>query len=281
MHRLWSIRFERKGAKAQRRGEERQESGPGDCLRSAIPPSSLRLCAFASLRSNTFRHHAGSRHESGARVSQSAWGGTERGLQPASPRGRRTNAIRMTPLFTIHAGEYVVGEYLERQFKGCRVWVPSKDDGIDLLVTDGSCSRAASLQVKFSRDYAKPDAEETLARTVGWFQFKRQKIENSPANYWVLVLWSLISKDARFLVISPEELLRRSREIHGHRDSYNLFLSVIGDKQKAKCWEIRGVRQDEMRTAVESGTISQSRDFSSHLDDWSKVRQRISPDKTL
>ena len=182
----------------------------------------------------------------------------------------------MTPLFTIHAGEYVVGEFLERKFRDCRVWVPSKDAGIDLLVTNDSCSKSAALQVKFSRDYAEPDSEIPLARTVGWFQFKRKKIEASPAHYWVLVLWSLISKSARFLVITPAELLRRGEEIHGRRDLYNLYFSVIGDGREAKCWEVRSLRWDDYMIAVKSGRIVQSRDFSMHLDDWSGVRQRIS-----
>ncbi len=40
----------------------------------------------------------------------------------------------MKPLFTIHAGEYLVGERIEKNFKEWNVWIPSKDTGIDLLV---------------------------------------------------------------------------------------------------------------------------------------------------
>ena len=42
----------------------------------------------------------------------------------------------MKTLFTIHAGEYLVGSEIEKLFKNYRVWIPSKDTGIDLLVTD-------------------------------------------------------------------------------------------------------------------------------------------------
>jgi len=184
--------------------------------------------------------------------------------------------IFMTPIFTIHAGEYIVGEYLEREFRDCRVWVPSKDGGIDLLVTDNACSKVASLQIKFSRDYAEAEVEDPLDRTVGWFQFKRQKIEKSPADYWVLILWSLISKSARFLIISPTELLRRSEEIHGPRDLYNLYFSVIGNGPEAKCWEIRGVPRRALRDAERSSGVLPTRDFSMHLNDWSGLRQKIS-----
>jgi len=59
----------------------------------------------------------------------------------------------MRPVFTIHAGELSVGQYIEQNFKGKNIWVPAKDLGIDLLVTNSNNSRTVSLQVKFSTDY--------------------------------------------------------------------------------------------------------------------------------
>jgi len=47
------------------------------------------------------------------------------------------------PLFTIHAGEYLVASEIERRFGRTNVWVPSRDTGVDLLVTD---------RVEFLRD---------------------------------------------------------------------------------------------------------------------------------
>ncbi len=45
----------------------------------------------------------------------------------------------MKTLFTIHAGEFLVGDHISRRF-GLKydVWVPAKDTGIDLLVTRNS-----------------------------------------------------------------------------------------------------------------------------------------------
>lgn len=68
----------------------------------------------------------------------------------------------MRPIFTIHAGEYPVGS-AKRMFPKVRVWVPSKGDGIDLLVTDRKCTRAVSLQVRFSKDYLGSDVHAALA----------------------------------------------------------------------------------------------------------------------
>jgi len=55
-------------------------------------------------------------------------------------------------MFTIHAGEYLIGSYIEENFKNYNVWVPSKDTGIDLLVTNSKNNKAVSLQVKYSKD---------------------------------------------------------------------------------------------------------------------------------
>ena len=59
----------------------------------------------------------------------------------------------MKPLLTIHADEFLVCGEIEHKFPNVNVWVPAKDTGVDLLVTDASNERAISLQVKFSRDY--------------------------------------------------------------------------------------------------------------------------------
>ena len=74
----------------------------------------------------------------------------------------------MRPIFTVHAGEYLVGDYIEKKFKGCRVWIPSKDTGIDLLVTDPRGNNGVSLQVKFSKDYIIPEV-----KAAGWWTLKR------------------------------------------------------------------------------------------------------------
>jgi hypothetical protein len=59
----------------------------------------------------------------------------------------------MRPIFTVHAGEFLVGQYIESRFKGTNVWVPTKDRGFDLLITNGTHKKTLSLQVKFSRDF--------------------------------------------------------------------------------------------------------------------------------
>ena len=59
----------------------------------------------------------------------------------------------MKPISSIHAGEYLVGTHIEENYKTFNVWLPSKDTGIDLLVTDKTNNKTVSLQVKFSKDF--------------------------------------------------------------------------------------------------------------------------------
>ena len=41
---------------------------------------------------------------------------------------------------------------IEENFKHLNVWLPSKDTGVDILVTDKANRRTLSMQVKFSKD---------------------------------------------------------------------------------------------------------------------------------
>ena len=59
----------------------------------------------------------------------------------------------MKPIFTIHAGEYLLGSFIEGKFKNLNVWVPTKDKGIDLLISDAANKKTITYQVKFSKDF--------------------------------------------------------------------------------------------------------------------------------
>ena len=42
----------------------------------------------------------------------------------------------MKPIFTIHEGEFLAGDHINRKLgHKYDVWVPTKDSGVDLLVT--------------------------------------------------------------------------------------------------------------------------------------------------
>ena len=59
----------------------------------------------------------------------------------------------MIQLLSIHAGEYLVGSYIEKYLKNLSVWIPAKDTGIDLLISDLARGKIVTIQVKYSKDY--------------------------------------------------------------------------------------------------------------------------------
>ena len=93
----------------------------------------------------------------------------------------------MKSLFTVHEGEFLVGDYINRKLgRMFDVWVPSKDSGLDLLVTRKRREgKPVRLQVKFSRSF---DIREEFARHVvatSWFRLEPSKIRKSGADVWV------------------------------------------------------------------------------------------------
>lgn len=149
----------------------------------------------------------------------------------------------MKSLFTIHAGEFVAGDYIERTFKKVKVWVPTKDTGVDLLVTDSMHKKTVSLQVKFSKDFLTTYMSAVFQkplRACGWWSINRQKIISSPADYWVFVLVGFDHRSTDFVIISPSELLKRLDALQGKLKTFQSYIWVT---EKNKCWETRGLKQ--------------------------------------
>jgi len=107
----------------------------------------------------------------------------------------------MRPIFTIHAGEYLVAATLEKKFRDYNIWLPSKDTGIDLLLTSNDNSKTSSLQVKFSKDFSTTHTKEIFRPDIkgaGWWTLNREKIKKSKADFWVFILYSLEKENSRF-----------------------------------------------------------------------------------
>ena len=174
----------------------------------------------------------------------------------------------MRPIFTIHAGEYLVGEHLEGLSKNLRVWIPSKDTGIDLLVTDQHSNKLATLQVKFSKDYfgAKKAAKSGVnIDSFGWWKFDRDKIEKSPADYWVLVLYQFHTREFDFVVVPPKVLLSRYDKLTGSSESIQSYFCVTKQRQ---CWEARGLGNPELNLISDGSYHDKDRNFTTYLNTW-------------
>lgn len=177
----------------------------------------------------------------------------------------------MRPLFTIHAGELLVGEYIERHFRNTNVWVPSKDTGTDLLVTDKRNSTSVSLQVKFSRDFLVTDLPAEFQkplRACGWWTFNHEKLKASPADYWVLLLIGFAHRTNDYIIIPPKELLRRLEKLHAGEARLQTYLWVT---KSGQCWETRGLRRADQSLVAEGSFTSPLRDFTPFLNNWEPV----------
>lgn len=174
----------------------------------------------------------------------------------------------MRPIFTIHAGEYLVATKIEESFPGLRVWIPSKDSGIDLLVTDANQNKVASLQVKFSKDYLGTVTNPSVTPDIesgGWWTLNRKKLVASPADFWVMVLYQFHTRKFDFVVIPPRDLLARYNKIAGRTEVIQSYFWVT--KQRL-CWETRGLGRADLDKVCSGKYKSQPRNFTHYLNVW-------------
>ena len=179
----------------------------------------------------------------------------------------------MKPRYTVHHGEYLVGCEIEQKFRGVNVWLPSKDTGVDLLVSNNNNKMTVSLQVKYSKDFLAADMKyETFhegLRACGWWTPTRQQIEKSRAEYWVFVLDRFANRGRDFIIIKPDDLLKRLDAIHGKAAKHQSYLWVT---QKGMCWEARGLKRPDKLLIAEKTFKHDDRDFTAHLNNWTPVQ---------
>lgn len=188
----------------------------------------------------------------------------------------------MRPLFTIHAGEYLVGSQIEQHFKKekLNVWIPSKDTGIDLLVTDHQNLRTASLQVKFGKDFLPthmPADFQKELRVCTWFTINRDKLQKSEADFWVFVLNGFKRRSCDFVIVPKTELELRLRLIHGF--DKRIIQSYLWVTERNQCWETRdleGGKEDKLR--IKDGEYENPiRDFTKFLnaEGWAGLAEKL------
>lgn len=179
----------------------------------------------------------------------------------------------MRPLFTIHAGEFLVGEYIERNFRNTNLWVPSKDSGIDLLVTNKNNTKSVSLQVKYSRDFLVTDLPAQFQkplRACGWWTFNPDKLKNSAADYWVLVIIGFDHRTNDYIIIKPKELYGRLQKLNPHSTRLQTYLWIT---KGLDCWETRGLRREEQLLVANGKFNASLRNFKPFLNNWEPVNR--------
>lgn len=189
----------------------------------------------------------------------------------------------MQPIFTIHAGEYLVGSHIEQKLRdnagnNFHVWMPSKDIGIDLLVTNHDNSKIASIQVKFSKDYlvtqGRPEYQKNLI-SCGWWTLNRDKMKISPADFWVFVLHTFNQKNMQYVIITPSQLSVRLNTLYPDDKSLQTYLWVTTSQ---KCWETRGLKKNETNSIIDNSynrTDKDKRDFTDFLNNWKPMIEKL------
>ena len=173
----------------------------------------------------------------------------------------------MKPIFTIHEGEFLVGEYLSRRLKHrYDVYVPVKDRGIDLLVAHRQKRvPPVSIQVKFSRSFGHRNTAPDVFMARGWYTVNPQKVRESPADLWVFAIMTL-RHDAHFVIIPLGELRKRMPRTRASR--WHLYLTVYkGDR----CYDTRGLTNAKVRDLLDHGCNEPRRDYSTYLNDWNQI----------
>jgi hypothetical protein len=180
----------------------------------------------------------------------------------------------MKPLFTVHAGEFLVDCEIERKFPRLNVWIPAKDTGIDLLISNDDNTKTVSLQIKFSRDYLvthmKDAAFHKELRACGWWTPTRQQIAQSRAQYWIFVLVGFANRSTDFIIIKPDDLLKRLDSIHDTTArKRQIYLWVT---QQGKCYETRDLNRPDQLLIAGNNFTNNARDFTLYLNNWEPIR---------
>jgi hypothetical protein len=179
----------------------------------------------------------------------------------------------MRPMFTIHAHEFLVGQYIESKFKDKNVWVPTKDTGIDLLVTNAVNTEAVSLQVKYSRDFLPIMKLESAVfrqlRSRTWFRIERDSLIKSTARYWVFVLLGFEKHSCDYLIIEPQVMARKLTAVHGPLPLYQIYVCVT---DKGRAWLTRGLKGSDYRAIANDAFGDADRDVSPHLNNWAAIQ---------
>jgi hypothetical protein len=183
----------------------------------------------------------------------------------------------MKPLFTVHAGEFLVDCEIERRFRRVNVWIPAKDTGIDLVVSNSENTTTVSLQVKFSRDYLvthlKNAAFHKELRACGWWTPTRQQILKSRAQYWVFVLVGFAHRSTDFIIIKPIDLLNRLDAIHkAMKPPPKKFHTYLWVPKNGKCYGTRYLKRSDQLLIAEKQFKDAARDFTEYLNNWTPIK---------
>ena len=169
----------------------------------------------------------------------------------------------------------MVGYHIQNHFKDWSLWIPTKDVGVDFLVTNRDNHRSASLQVKYGKDFlpGKPKDLQKQFRCLSWFTLDEKKLDQSHAEFWVFVLHSFTSDNPDFVVIPKAELRQLAKRIQVSRGKMQVYLSSTKDR----CWQTRGLGLAAMRQLAAGAYRKPIIEFTPYLNDngWAALARTL------
>lgn len=187
----------------------------------------------------------------------------------------------MKPIFTIHAGEFLVGESLEKlsiDNNKLRIWIPSKDTGIDLLVSNYEMSQFTSIQVKYSRDFNETNNKGVLKKgwkSSGWWSLKLEDIQNTKADFWIFVLYQIHNKNSDFIIIPKENLITLYNHLNEGKSINKPFQSYITINEEKKVFETRDLKKPEKLLIAQNTYQNSNRDLTLFLNNWNQILNKL------
>ncbi len=172
----------------------------------------------------------------------------------------------MKPIFTVHAGEFLVGQYIAQKYKGkYEVWLPAKDIGVDLLVTHRNKPKPiVKIQVKHSRSHMKRITPSSEFAARGWYTIRGKQLRKPRAEWWVFVISPTYS--GHHYIIIPRKDLKKM--VGSGRGTKVLYLSLLKD---GRCFNTRGLTKGQTMKAIYDGDIPSYRDWSPYVEAWSSM----------
>ena len=174
----------------------------------------------------------------------------------------------------------MVGSYIEQHYKQVNVWIPSRDTGVDLMVSDLRGRFTVSIQVKFGKDFLPThmasEFQEPL-RVCSWFALNRSKLDASQAHFWVFVMSGFKRRSPDFVTVPTEDLRQRLRRIHGAKG--RIIQCYLWVTERNRCWEARGLEggTDDRRRIAAGVYKNRFRDFTQWLNGpgWKRLVESV------
>lgn len=160
-------------------------------------------------------------------------------------------------IWSLETGEAVAAEALLENVKGCEVYFPIRDVGVDLLAVRGS--RHVGVQVKESRYYLSTDGEVGHS----WHQLSVKNLKRKGPDFYVFLTYvprfgerRVRAFENRFVIVPAADLERLAAgKSGGKKGVYSFYLSFDG-------------------THV-TETRDGSADYSEYLDRWDLISKAL------